>query len=145
MAARSAIGSVLQVTQAAFASGVATTVTQIGGNGVPTPQSTATTVDYQTVDSTAALKITTGSTYSDVTFELAWDATAVQQQLYTWGKATSKVDVTFTSKFPNNSSGFTVVVWVGQVTAANLTGAVGGLQKLTLTITPQSETSVTFA
>lgn len=145
MAARSAIGSVLQVTQAAFNGGAAIAVTQIGGNGVPTPQATATTVDYQTIDSSAALKITTGSTFSDVNFELAWDATTVHQQLYTWGKATSKVDVTFTSKFPNNSSGFTIVTWVGQVTAANLTGAVGDLQKLTLTITPQSETSVTFA
>jgi len=145
MAARSSIGSVLQVTQASFASGAATTVTQIGGPGIPTPQATATTTDYQIIDSAAALKITTGSTYSDVTLECAWDATAVQQQLYTWGKATTKTDVTFTSKFPNNSSGFTVVVWVGQVTAANLSAATGDLQKLTLTITPQSETSVTFA
>lgn len=145
MAARSSLGSVLQVTQASFASGAATTVTQIGGNGVPTPQATATTTDYQTLDSAAALKITTGSTYSDVTLEMAWDATAVQQQLHSWGKDTNKVNVTFTSKFPNNSSGFTVIVWVGQVTAASITAAVGNLQLLTCTITPQSETSVTFA
>lgn len=151
MAMRSSQGSTMTMAHAGFASGVAKSIPQIGSNGVPTPQSSATSFDYQTVDSNTALTIGTGSTFADVQAEMAYDPTLgatnekTHQELINLGNAVSKTNVTFVSSFPNGSGGFTVYTWVGQVLAANLTAAVGSGQILTCTIKPQSLTSVSFA
>lgn len=151
MALRSSQGETLTMAHAGFNSGAATAIPQIGGNGVPVPQSSATSFDYQTVDSNTALSIGTGSTFQDASLECAFDPTLggasakTHQELVNLGNAVTKTNVTFVSSFPNGSGGFTVWTWVGQVLAANLVGAAGSGQILTCTIKPQSLTSVTFA
>lgn len=151
MSLRSSQGSTFTMAHAAFNSGTAVAVPQIGGPGVPTPQSTPSSFSYQILSQANALKVNSGGEYADVTLEVAWDPTIgasgakTHQELYTLGKATTKTDVTFVSSFPNGSGGFTIVTWVGQVAAANLAAAAGGGQIMTCTITPQSETSVAFA
>lgn len=151
MALRASQGCAMTMAHASFNSGNATIVPQIGGNGVPTPQASATSFDYQTLDAAAALSVGTGSTFSDVTLEVAFDPTLggasakTHQELVNLGIATTKTNVTFVSSFTNGAGGNTVWTWVGQVLAANLVAAAGSGQILTCTIKPQSLTSVTFA
>ena len=151
MALRPSQGETFTMAHGAFNSGTATVVPQIGGNGVPTPQATGTKFDYQTVDAAAALSVTTGSTFGDVTLELAFDPTLgavgakTHQELVNQGNAVTKAVITFVSSFPNGSGGFSVWTWTGEIAAANLVGAAGSGQILTVTITPKSLTSVSFA
>lgn len=151
MALRPSLASTFTIAHAGFNSGTATAVPQIGGPGVPTPQPTGTKFDYQAVDAAAALTVTTGSTFADVSLEAAFDPTLggtsakTHQELINLGNAVTKTTITCVSSYPNGSGGFTAWTWTAEVSAASINAAAGAGQLLNVTFTPKSIVSVSFA
>lgn len=142
MAAYPALGCEFQI-ETTVSSGTFTAVAQL--TGLPNIALNVTTATQQILSSATALKVVTGSELADASFEVVVDwANTVHQFLITEALTATKTTYNGKLRFVKSGGGYAVINITFQVGAAFPNANAGDLQKMPVTITPQSIGTITY-
>lgn len=142
MAAYTSLGCEFQV-ETTVGSGTFTAVAQL--EGLPNITLSVTSVSQQILNSGTALKVVTGSELQSASFTVVMDWSNTQHQFFITEALTS-TKTTYNGKlrFAKGSGAFAVINFTFQVGSAFPTADAGQMQKMPVTIEPQSIGTITF-